>query len=148
MMDTIVIERFAPADIDEIMEIENVSFTSPWSRESYEELIPLETISFWVAKTAGKVAGYMLLQRMISEMELHTFAVSPDLRRRGIATKLLEHMRDEAKKAGVKFIFLQVRPTNKEARALYEKFGFKSIGMRRRYYRDNGEDAIVMKMEI
>lgn len=146
-MNEITIERYEPADLDRIMEIENTSFEAPWSRKSYEEVVPLDTISFWVAKSNGRVVGYMLLQKIESEMELHTFAVAPEERRKGIAIKLLERMRDEAKRSGVSSVFLQVRPSNKEARSLYGKFGFTPIGMRRRYYQNDGEDAIVMKME-
>lgn len=144
----LLIVRYTPADLDALMEIENASFTAPWSRESYEELAPLESISIWVAKTGEKLAGYMLLQHVAGEMELHTIAVAEDLRRRGIGMRLMEHMLEESRRLGVNRIFLQVRPSNAAARRLYEKFGFRAVGIRRAYYRDNFEDALVMRLEM
>lgn len=142
------IVRYEPADIDAIMEIENVSFTAPWSRQSYEELVPLDTISFWVAKDGDVVVGYALFQHIGGEMELHTLAVSTFMRRKGIAKRLMLHMMSEAKKMEVRRIFLQVRPSNAAARKMYDGLGFKVIGMRKRYYRDDGENALVMKLDI
>lgn len=146
--DDITIARFEHGDLDEIMRIELDSFTAPWSRQSYEELEPLESIDFFVAKKNGTVAGYILLQHIYEEMELHTLAVAKDLRYQGIARKLLNYMIEEARKMGVISIFLQVRPSNSAARPLYESLGFKPIGLRPNYYRDDGEAAIVMKLEI
>ena len=142
------IDRYAPSDIDELMAIELRSFTAPWSRESYEELAPLESIDIWVARANGLLAGYMLLQHVGEEMELHTLATKPELRRSGVARALLTHMIAEARRLGSTRIFLQVRPSNAPARALYDAFGFRPIGLRRRYYKDNDEDAFVLKLEV
>lgn len=148
LLDGLRIEPFDPTDLDALMEIENSSFTLPWSRQSYEELWPVAGIAIWVARLDHEMAGYMLLQTVGEEMELHTFAVRPDLRRRRIGRRLLEFMIEEAQGEGVKRIFLQVRPTNSPARALYEKMGFAAVGIRRRYYRDNDEDAFVMRLDL
>jgi len=139
---------FEEADLDEIMEIENVSFAAPWSRQCYLDLAPLDTISFFVVKDEGKVLGYMLYQSSGEEMELHTIAVSPGHRREGIAKKMIEHMISDGKGRGILRFFLQVRPSNDSARALYKKYGFTTIGIRKNYYRDNFEDALVMKLEL
>ena len=144
----VTIERYAPRDIDELMAIEVRSFSAPWSRESYEELWPLESVDIWVARLGGGLVGYMLLQHIGEEMELHTLATSPEMRRRGVARKLLGHMIDEAKRLGVLRIFLQVRPSNAPARALYASLGFLPVGLRRKYYKDDDEDALVLKLEI
>lgn len=146
--DSLRIEPFDPSDLDALMEIENSSFSLPWSRQSYEDLWPVHGIAIWMARVGHELAGYMLLQTVGEEMELHTFAVRPDLRRRQIGRRLLDFMIEEAQKAGVKRIFLQVRPTNSPARALYEKMGFTTVGIRRRYYRDNDEDAFVMRLNL
>lgn len=142
------IERYAPSDIDELMAIELRSFTAPWSRESYEELAPLESIDIWVARAGDALAGYMLLQHVGEEMELHTLATRPELRRAGVARGLLTHMVAEARRLGSTRIFLQVRPSNAPARALYDSLGFRPIGLRRKYYKDNDEDALVLKLEV
>ncbi|MFH0800499.1 MAG: ribosomal protein S18-alanine N-acetyltransferase [Pseudomonadota bacterium] len=139
---------YDPADLDEMMEIENLSFTAPWSRNSYEELSPLDTIHIWIAKLKKRVVGYMLFQNLGEDIELHTLAVAPALRRKGIARKLMDHMIAEGRRFGIKRIFLQVRPSNASARPFYEDLGFKPIGLRRAYYRDDGEDAMVMKLEL
>ncbi len=139
---------FQSSDLDEIMEIENVSFPTPWTRQCYLDLAPLETIFFYVVKDEKAVVGYMLYQAWGEEMELHSIAVSPLRRRLGIARKMIEYMMDDARSRGVKSVFLQVRPSNAAARSLYTKFGFNVIGIRKKYYRDNFEDALVMKLDI
>ncbi len=142
------IDPFDPSDLDELMEIENRSFTLPWSRESYEELWPLDSIRIWVARSGDELVGYYLLQSVGEESELHTFAVKPEFRRRGIGRMLLDHMIEQAKGRGTTRVFLQVRPSNTPARTLYGSLGFSAVGVRRRYYRDNDEDALVLRLEL
>jgi [ribosomal protein S18]-alanine N-acetyltransferase len=142
------IEAFDPSDLDSLMEIENRSFTLPWSRGSYEELWPLATIDIRVARAGDELVGYYLVQMVGDEVELHTFAVKPEHRRRRIGERLLTHAIDAAKGRGAQHMFLQVRPSNAPARALYDKMGFIVVGKRRRYYRDNDEDALVMRLTI
>lgn len=142
------IERYDPVDLDSIMSIELASFSAPWSRESYQELAPLESIDIWIIKDSDELIGYMLLQHVSNEMELHTLAIKPNRRRSGVARILLNYMIDEARRLNVSKIFLQVRPSNIPARSLYNSFGFKLIGIRRRYYQDNDEDALVMRLDV
>lgn len=142
------IKPFKANDLDAIMEIENRSFTMPWSRNSYEELWPQEAIQIWVGWLGRELAGYYLMQSVEQEQELHTFAVKPELRRRGIGRRLLTHMLDRARGLGVRNIYLQVRPSNAAAKALYASLGFVAIGIRRNYYRDDSEDALVMCLNL
>jgi ribosomal-protein-alanine N-acetyltransferase len=142
------IEPFRPEDLDAIMEIEDRSFTAPWSRKSYEDLWAQESIGFWVARQGGELVGYYLVQTSGLEQELHTFAVKPELRGRGIGRSMMDHMLGRARGRGVEYIYLQVRPSNKEAKELYKSLGFVGIGMRRNYYRDNFEDALVMGLKL
>lgn len=144
----IQIRPYKPTDLDELMEIELDSFSAPWTRQSYEELAPLDTVDIYVACSSGNIVGYMLLQYIGQEMELHTFAVKESFRRQGVGRKLLERMLAEARLLNVHKIFLLVRPSNIAARTLYEKIGFIALGVRKRYYHDNNEDAIVMKLEL
>jgi [ribosomal protein S18]-alanine N-acetyltransferase len=134
---------FEPSDLDRMMEIENVSFTPPWTRKSYEDLSVLDTVEIWVAKIGDELVGYMLVQRIKDEMELHTFAVAPERRRRNIGRKLLNHLCELAKEHRIVKVFLQVRPSNESARAIYSEFGFEALGVRHGYYTD-GEDAFVL----
>lgn len=145
---TIAIVPFALEDLDAMMVIEECSFTAPWSRQSYEELSRLDNVAIWVAKDRGELIGYMLLQRVADEMELHTFAVAPERRRKGIGRMLLDHMCAEARRQGVAHIYLQVRPSNMPARQLYDAFGFEPVALRRHYYHDNGESAIVLRKRM
>lgn len=131
-------------DLDQMMEIEVRVFTAPWTRSSYEELAPLDTIAIWVAKLGDELVGYMLYQFCGDEMELHSIAVKPEMQGRGIATMLMDHMMILAAQMGITHIYLLVRPSNETARALYEKYGFEVIGVRHRYYSDNGENALIM----
>jgi ribosomal-protein-alanine N-acetyltransferase len=147
-MGEIRILSFKEADLDRIMEIENVSFASPWTRQCYLDLSPLETISFFVVKDGEELVGYMLYQVWEEEMELHTIAVDPERRRQGIARKMIAFMKEDATARAVERIFLQVRPSNEAARSLYQSFGFNVIGVRRGYYRDNLEDAFVMRLDM
>lgn len=142
------IERYVPADLDALMEIENEAFSAPWTRQSYEDLAPLESVDIWVAREGEALVGYMLLQHIGEEMELHTLAVKADRRRCGIARDLLLHMIAEAGRLGITRIYLQVRPSNAPARALYTSLGFRVIGLRHQYYQDNAENALVMRLEL
>ena len=138
---------FKYADLDWMMEIEVRAFTVPWSRSTYEELAPLDGIHIWVAKSDGEPVGYILYQFAGNEMELHNIAVKPELLRRGIGTKLMDHMLVQAESLGVNYIYLLVRPSNTAARMLYEKYGFEVVGVRHRYYRDDNENALILCRE-
>lgn len=142
------VERFEASDLDALMEIEVASFSLPWSKRSYEELWPLDSIDIWVARQGSELVGYYLVQRVNDEAELHTFAVDPRLRRQGIGMRLMQHMLAGARADGVRNIYLQVRPSNEAACGLYEKLGFRPVGVRRRYYKDDGEDALVMRLGV
>ncbi len=148
MTEGVRIEPYCPDDLDELMAIEVVSFAIPWSRNSYAELAAVESVTVWIARLGGELVGYMLLQQVVDEMELHTFAVKESYRRQGIGRMLLDHMVAEARRLHSKHIYLQVRPSNTAAGTLYRKMGFKAVGLRRRYYHDNGENAIVMSLEM
>jgi len=142
------ITQFKPKDLDAMMEIERRSFTLPWSRTFYEQLWPQEAISVWVGWQNHELVAYYLIQTVASEMELHTFAVKPELRRQGIGKKLMQHMLSMAKENSIKHIFLQVRPSNLAATSLYIGLGFEPIAIRKGYYQDNGENAVVMRFDV
>jgi len=132
------------AELDRVMEIERQVFTAPWSRESYAELIPQPVISMWVLKNDTDVLGYMLYQLWDGEMELHTIAVDPVFQGQGLGRLLMQKLHAEAHSRGVQKIYLQVRVSNQSALRLYERFGFVKVGLRKRYYQDNAEDAHLM----
>ncbi len=147
-VEDLVIEPYAPSDLSSIMEIENVSFTIPWSRQSYEEVTALDSVETWVARQGGELVGYALVQKVQNEMELHTFAVKPECRRMHVGERILEFLIGSARDRRINNIFLLVRTGNSPARKLYEKLGFVSVGVRRNYYDDTREDAIVMRLAL
>jgi ribosomal-protein-alanine N-acetyltransferase len=147
LADNVSIVPFEQPDLDEMMEIEVKVFPTPWSRSSYEELAPLSSIKIWVAKIEEELVGYMLYQFWGDEMELHSIAVKPEHQGRGIGTMLMDHMLMLASSMGITKVYLLVRPSNMPAKTLYKKYGFEVIGVRRHYYHDNGENALVMCRE-
>lgn len=132
-------------DVPRVLEIEQVSFPSPWPRDAYiRELRDNRLACYLVAREAGTVVGYTGMWIILEEAHVTTIAVAPDHRRRGIGERLLVALIAEALRRGARWITLEVRRTNDSAKALYRKYGFKEIGVRKGYYSDNREDAIVM----
>lgn len=130
-----------------VTEIARQSFSTPWSLKSFEtELLNTHSI-LKVAEVNGEIVGYIVLRIILDEAELLSIAVKPDFRQNGIATALIKNVVDEMKNI-IKICFLEVRMSNYAAIRLYEKSGFKKIGVRNRYYILPEEDAIIMKLEI
>jgi ribosomal-protein-alanine N-acetyltransferase len=142
------IEEMRPADIPEVQAIERTSFTSPWPPQAYRaELETNRLASYLVARIDGRVVAYGGLWLMVDEVHITTFAVHPAWRRRRIGERLLLAMLDLAVDRGAREATLEVRLSNLAARRLYEKYGFRPVGLRPRYYTDDGEDALIMTTE-
>jgi len=136
-------------DLDEVLDIERASFQTPWSRGAFRyELTQNRVARSLVARLGRQLAGYLCLWEIGHEIHITNLAVHPSLRRHGVARALLGHIVEGARRGGAELIFLEVRPTNLEALALYESFGFRVIGRRRGYYFDTGEDALVMEARL
>jgi ribosomal-protein-alanine N-acetyltransferase len=135
-------------DVDKIMAIEVRSFSTPWSALSfYSEIYNKNSINK-VALIDETVCGYICVRCIQEECHLLNLAVHPDYRRRGIASLLLQSVLSQIKERGCRFVFLEVRASNIGAQKMYEKFGFTSIGIRKKYYINPEEDGIVMMKEI
>jgi ribosomal-protein-alanine N-acetyltransferase len=134
------------ADLDEVMEIESYSFATPWERSIYEaDLTQNPRSMFYVARDGkGSVVGYIGSWKFDQEVHVGTVATREDMRRAGVARMLIYHTAKEAVERGAEYLVLEVRVSNANAVALYEKLGFKKVGVRKRYYSDNGEDADLM----
>ncbi len=136
-------------DIDGVCEIENLSFAIPWSRESFEsELLRNDLARYMVAKADGKVVAYGGIWIILDEGHITNIAVHPDYRGRKIGEKIVEALSLKAKENDVMRITLEVRASNNAARALYKKLGFVDSGVRKGYYDDNKEDAVIMWKEF
>ena len=139
----------AVTDLDSVLAIERVSFSTPWSRGAFVyELNQNQVARSWVARASGEVVGYLCLWEVGPEVHITNLAVHPTWRRHGIARTLLGTILEDARRRGVTQALLEVRPSNTEARGLYERFGFRMIGRRKGYYPDTGEDALVMEVDL
>jgi ribosomal-protein-alanine N-acetyltransferase len=138
-----------PADLPDVLVIERASFSMPWTRGAFlYELEQNRVARCWVGREDSRVVGYICLWEVADELHITNVAVHPDARRRGVGRRLLESVFARARVAGVRMILLEVRPSNTEALALYESFGFRVVGRRRGYYYDTGEDALVMEAPV
>lgn len=142
------IEPMRTADLPEVEAIERASFTTPWPPNAYRsELEDNRLASYLVARIGERVVAYAGMWLMVDEAHITTFAVHPSWRRRRIGERLLLAMLDLAATRRAREATLEVRVSNLAARRLYEKYGFRPVGIRPRYYSDDGEDAIVMTTE-
>lgn len=136
-------------DLDEVLAIERVSFSMPWSRGAFlYEMQQNRVARCWVMRDGPRVVGYLCLWEVSDEVHITNLAVHPPERRRGIARALLGNVLEKARRQHLRIVVLEVRPSNQEARRLYESFGFQVIGRRRGYYYDTGEDALVMEARL
>ncbi|MEK7701488.1 MAG: ribosomal protein S18-alanine N-acetyltransferase [candidate division NC10 bacterium] len=138
-----------PEDLDEVLAIERASFSMPWSRGAFlYEMQQNRVARCWVMREAGRALGYLCLWEIADELHITNVAVHPTWRRQGIGRTLLQGVLDDARQRKLRLVVLEVRPSNTEARTLYEGFGFRVIGRRRGYYYDTGEDALVMETDL
>lgn len=136
-------------DIDGVCEIEKLSFATPWSRESFEsELYQNNLARYIVAKLNGKVAAYGGMWIVLDEAHITNIAVHPDYRGQKIGEKLVRALLRTAAENKAARITLEVRASNDAARKLYKKLGFIDSGIRKGYYADSGEDAVIMWKEL
>ena len=132
------------ADVSEVVEIERMSFTAPWSEAAFlGEILKLYSLTK-VAALRGKIIGYICVEHIMDEGHILNLAVHPDFRRHGIGKKLLEEVMDELKKNDCRSLYLEVRVSNPGARKFYERSGFRVVGIRRNYYASPIEDADLM----
>ena len=167
---------FAPmtsADLPAVMEMEHVSFPTPWSVDTYRRELMVHNASYWVVRPGAKrvraeddgaeddgaeddgaeddgevppVLAYAGMWLLGEDAHITTIATHPDWRRRHIGEWLLIHMADVARSHGVSALTLEVRLRNSAAQALYAKLGFIVVGLRRGYYQDTGEDARLLTL--
>ncbi|MEW9096365.1 MAG: ribosomal protein S18-alanine N-acetyltransferase [Clostridiaceae bacterium] len=130
--------------IDDICEINDLSFSVPWSRMSVENEIVNENSLYLVILKDDKVIGYAGIWIILDEGHITNIAVHPNYRSIGIASALLEELIEQCRRHAVHSMTLEVRKSNIIAQKLYEKFNFVNEGIRKNYYSDNGEDAIIM----
>lgn len=137
------IRRLTYADLPQVVAIERRAFTAPWSLAMFVLELSKPSGICLGACLDGRLVGYLVCSRYESVWHLMNVAVDPSLLRRGVASALMDALLERIGDPDAR-LTLEVRPTNAEAIALYERFGFRAAGARRRYYQDNGEDALIM----
>jgi len=147
------IRRMALDDIEEVYLIENQSFTLPWSKRSYQfEVNENQSSRPWVAEaylkdSSKRIVGLIVIWLILDEAHIANFAVHPSFRYLGIGRKLFAFTILKAFEEGARQFFLEVRRGNLTAQRIYQDFGFQVDGVREKYYKDNGEDALLMKIK-
>jgi ribosomal-protein-alanine N-acetyltransferase len=134
--------------LDKILEIENLSFSTPWSLKGFLQELENPVAQLWALMSDGILRGYFCSWMIREEMQLLDLAVHPKHRRQGYGSLLLTRMIDLAFAREVSRIWLEVRLSGSSARALYENFGFVESGLRKNYYTDPPEDALIMSLEL
>ncbi len=143
---TYIVEKMRIEDLSEVLAIEQASFPMPFSENMFRTELALDVARLWVVKINGSVVGYLDYWFVAKEVHVITLAVNQKERNKKIASSLIEHMIDDAKKGQVESISLDVRPSNIPALHLYTKYGFQQVGVRKCYYQDNREDALIMTL--
>jgi [ribosomal protein S18]-alanine N-acetyltransferase len=144
----LLIRPMTVADLASVQLIERASFTTPWPPQAYrQELEANRLAAYLVGLIGGEVVAYGGIWLMVDEAHVTTFAVHPRYRRRRIGERLLLSLLDLSVDRHAREATLEVRLSNLAARRLYEKYGFRPVGIRPRYYSDNGEDALIMTTE-
>lgn len=148
-MEKYKIENLSLSHLDDIMEIEEGCYGAHhWSRDSFIGELNNNCARYLTAiNSDGKCVGYMGVWRIFDEAHVTNLAVHPRFQKKGIAHFLILSSLDLCYQDKIKYMTLEVRKSNERAKKLYESFGFKSLGMRKKYYQDNGEDAIIMWTE-
>lgn len=134
--------------VAQVVALEKRCFSDPWSEKSIEFELYNPLSAWLVAETDGVVTGYIGAQSVPPEADVMNLAVSPDCRRQGIGAKLLCAMFELLHGKGIETLFLEVRPSNSAAIALYEANGFVQVGRRPKYYVNPTEDALILRKEL
>jgi ribosomal-protein-alanine N-acetyltransferase len=139
------VRRLAYSDLPGVIAIERRSFPAPWSLAMFVLELSKPSGICLVATEGNELLGYLVCSRYDRVWHLMNVAVAPERRRRGVASRLISRLIEEA---GDELPFtLEVRVSNRDAIAMYERLGFRSAGVRPRYYQDNGEDALIMWLD-
>ena len=139
------VEPMRLEDVPAVHRIERASFPAPWPDFAFRQEIQTNRLAHYLVVRAGhETVAYGGLWLMVDEAHITTFAVLPEWRQRGVGGRLMLALMDVSLDLKARFMTLEVRLSNRPARELYGRFGFKPVGVRPRYYSDNGEDALIM----
>lgn len=149
MNNTITFRKMTVEDLDDVIEVEVNSFATPWSRDAfYNELTKNQFAHYLVAEVDEKVVGYCGVWIIVDEAHITNIALLPDYRGLKLGEALMGRIMEIARDLGALRITLEVRVSNERAQNLYRKFGFEEGALRKQYYTDNMEDALVMWVNL
>lgn len=136
-------------DIDAVLAVERLAYPFPWTRANFADSLAAG-YSAWTCRIETELVGYAIMMLALDEAHLLNVTVAPDWQRLGIGERIMLHLFGVARSHGARRMFLEVRPSNRPGRRLYEKLGFEPIGRRRGYYPASGgrEDAVVMALTL
>ena len=135
-------------DLDQIVEIEKASMSSPWSKELFEEELKRDVARYFVGEMNGQVVGYMGYWEAPQEAHIINLAIAPRFRQKGLGFQMMEYCLRFAYNQGAQLATLEVRESNEAAQRLYEKMNFRTVAIRKKYYSDNQENAVVMLKDL
>jgi ribosomal-protein-alanine N-acetyltransferase len=148
MADRFTIRMARSEDASALRDIEALSFPDPWTEADFMQLLSAPGTGGWVCCAGQRLCGYILVRSVGEEAEILNLAVSPEFRRQRVARRLLGFGLETLLGRGVHDVFLEVRRSNRAARALYDRLGFTLAGVRRGYYRKPLEDAMVLRCRL
>jgi len=134
--------------IDSLIELENLCFSIPWTKQMFAQDVSKTDAYYVVALDGQKVVGYCGLYKVLDQADITNIAVHPDYRKKGLASLMLDNIIKYCTNCTLSFITLEVRQSNQSAINLYKKYGFNEVGLRKNYYADNHENAILMTKYI
>ena len=141
-----LLRRMCPADLPVVMEIDRQSLSRPWSEATWREELDSPLGLYMVFAEGAAISGHIGVKRIVDEIHVMTLAVRPNRRRQGFARVLLKAVLDHPTSVGARRVYLEVRPNNLEAQALYSSLGFVQTGVRPGYYGD--EDALLLTLNL
>ncbi|WP_156291096.1 ribosomal protein S18-alanine N-acetyltransferase [Oceanobacillus salinisoli] len=148
-MAELIIRKMELGDVDEVMEVERSSFTTPWTTDVfYQEIVDNAHAHYFVMELDKKIVGYVGMWIVLDDAQITNIAILPEYRGRKLGEKLFGFVMQLLRSLGANRLSLEVRVSNVSAQKLYRKFGLVPGGIRKNYYTDSGEDAIVMWVNI
>lgn len=148
MSESIIVRPMVMTDVDGVMAVEHDSFLTPWSRSAFEEELAQNRLArYIVAEENGAIVGYAGTWLVINEAHVTNVAVSSQRRREGIGRLLMQNLMELARENGMESMTLEVRVSNAAARHLYQQLGFVEAGIRKNYYTETKEDALILWCE-
>ncbi len=140
--------RLGSVDLEQVLALEKQCFSCPWSEKQFRLALDQKLFNIFGLRECGRLLAYLSLYHTGGEMEILNLAVIPERRRQGLGGRLLGLVVQIGRNMGIGHILLEVRESNVAARSLYAGFGFRQVGVRGRYYPDNGEDALLLRLDL